>query len=77
MALLLREKEVRTLLNMRDAVAVLEEAFIAYAQGQVLNQPRSRLQFPQGVLTYLAAAAPDYGVFGHKTYTASRTACVS
>ncbi|GAC1369360.1 MAG: alanine dehydrogenase [Ktedonobacteraceae bacterium] len=72
MALLLREKHVRTLLSMHDTITVLEDAFTALAQGTVFNQPRSRLSFPHGVLNYLAAATPGYGVFGYKTYTASR-----
>ena len=72
MALLLREKHVRTLLSMQDAIAVLEDAFGALAKGTAFNQPRSRLSFPHGVLNYLAAATPGYGVFGYKTYTASR-----
>ncbi len=72
MALLLREKHVRTLLSMQDAIVVLEDAFVALAKGTAFNQPRSRLSFPHGVLNYLAAATPVYGVFGYKTYTASR-----
>ncbi len=72
MALIVREKQVRDLLSMRDTVAVLEEAFYAQAQGLVKNQPRTRLSFANGVLTVLAAAAPTFGVFGFKTYTAFR-----
>lgn len=72
MALILREKHVRSLLNIRDTVAVLEEAFNALAQDAVLNQPRSRLALTSGVLNILAAAAPTFGVLGHKTYTAFR-----
>jgi alanine dehydrogenase len=72
MALLLREKQVRSLLSMRDTVAVLEEAFNALAQGKVKNQPRERLVFDDGVLNILAASAPPFGVLGYKTYTAFR-----
>lgn len=72
MALILREKHVRSLLNMRDTVMVLEEAFNALAQGAVLNQPRARLALTSGVLNILAAAAPTFGVLGLKTYTAFR-----
>jgi ornithine cyclodeaminase/alanine dehydrogenase-like protein (mu-crystallin family) len=57
---------------MRDTVVVLEEAFNAQAQGSVINQPRSRLILPNGVLNILAAAAPTFGVLGYKTYTAFR-----
>ncbi len=74
MALVLREKHVRSLLSMRDTVAVLDEAFCAQAQGKVINQPRSRLIFVNGVLNILAAAAPTepFHVMGMKTYTAFR-----
>ncbi len=72
MALIVREKQVRALLSMRDTVSVLEEAFHAQSQGLVKNQPRTRLAFANGVLTLLAAAAPTFGVVGFKTYTAFR-----
>lgn len=72
MALIVREKYVRSLLSMRDTVGVLEAAFSALAQGVVKNQPRTRLTFANGVLSVLAAAAPDFGFVGFKTYTAFR-----
>ncbi|GAC1396990.1 MAG: ornithine cyclodeaminase family protein [Ktedonobacteraceae bacterium] len=72
MALIVREKQVRTLLSMRDTLTVLEDAFHAQLQGLVKNQPRTRLAFANGVLTVLAAAAPTFGVVGFKTYTAFR-----
>src|SRR2546430_796796 len=72
MALVLREKDVRSLLSMHDALVVLEDAFNAQAQGTVINAPRNRLILPQGVLNFLAAAAPAIGVLGYKTYTAFR-----
>ena len=72
MALIVREKEVRDLLSMRDTVAVLEDAFHAQSQELVKNQPRMRLPFANGVLTILAASAPPFGVVGFKTYTSFR-----
>lgn len=72
MALILREKHVRTLLSMHDTVTVLEETFHALAQGNVVQQPRSRIAIPKGVLTMLVGAAPSFGVVGFKTYTAFR-----
>ena len=72
MALIVREKQVRELLSMRDTVTVLEDAFHAQSQGLVMNQPRTRLSFANGVLTVLAASAPTFGVVGFKTYTAFR-----
>lgn len=72
MALVVREKEVRDLLSMRDTVTVLEDAFHAQAQGEVKSLPRTRLAFANGVLAILAASAPTFGVLGFKTYTAFR-----
>lgn len=72
MALVLREKDVRSLLSMHDALIVLEDAFTAQAQGTAINTPRHRLVLPHGVLNMLAAAAPTLGVLGYKTYTAFR-----
>ncbi len=72
MVLIVREKQVRELLSMRDTVMVLEDAFHAQSQGLVKNQPRTRLAFANGVLTILAASAPTSEVVGFKTYTAFR-----
>lgn len=72
MALILREHHVRALLSMRDAVGVLEEGLDALAQGAIINPPRLRLAWANGVFTILAAAAPLFGVMGLKTYTAFR-----
>src|SRR5437660_6090955 len=72
MALILREHHVRALLSMRDAVGALEEGFDALAQGAIINPPRLRLAWANGVFTILAVAAPLFGVMGLKTYTAFR-----
>jgi alanine dehydrogenase len=72
MALVIREEDVHNLLAMSDTVAVLEQAFGAMAEGCVINHPRSRIKFADGVLNMLAAAAPTLGVLGYKTYTTFR-----
>ncbi len=72
MALVLRESDVRSLLSMHDTLVVLKKAFEEQAKGVAINAPRNRLILPQGVLNILAAAAPDFGVLGYKTYTAFR-----
>lgn len=72
MALILREHHVRALLSMRDAVGALEGGFNALSQGAIINPPRLRLAFANGVFTILAAAAPLFGIMGLKTYTAFR-----
>ena len=72
MALVLREAEVRSLLAMPDAIDVLEEAFKEFAQGTATNRPRTRIMLANGVMHVLAAAAPELGVMGLKTYTVFR-----
>lgn len=72
MALILRERHVRSLLTMPDTIGVLEDAFSAQVQGKVINHPRSRLSLSTGVLNILPAAVPTFGVLGYKTYTAFR-----
>src|SRR5579859_7680642 len=72
MALVVREEDVRNHLSMPDTVAVLEQAFGALAEGNVVNLPRSRIRLANGVLNILAAAAPSLGVLGYKAYTAFR-----
>lgn len=72
MALVLREKDVRSLLSMPDTITVLEQAFTALAQRNALNRPRTRLVQANGVLHILSAAAPTLGVLGFKAYTTFR-----
>ncbi|QBD77723.1 ornithine cyclodeaminase family protein [Ktedonosporobacter rubrisoli] len=74
MALVLREKHVRSLLSMHDTMLVLEEAFCSQLQGMAVNQPRIRMMFPNSVMNMLAAAIPadPFWVMGFKTYTAFR-----
>ncbi len=73
MALLLREGDVRKLLEMPSAIMVLEQAFGALAQGNAINHPRTRIVQENGVMHLLAAAVPTLGVMGFKTYSVSRS----
>lgn len=73
MALLLREGEVFSLLAMPDAIMVLEQAFSAWAQGNAVNRPRTRIVQANGVMHMLAAAVPTLGAVGFKTYTVFRS----
>ena len=72
MALILREDDVRSVLNMLDTVDILERAFAALADGDAVNSPRSRIVQNNGVLHILASAAPTLNALGFKTYTAFR-----
>ncbi len=72
MALLLREEDVRSLLDMTDTIKVLDQAFRALAQRTAVNRPRTRIMQANGVMHLLAAAVPSMGVLGFKTYTVFR-----
>ena len=73
MALILREGDVLSLLEMPGNIMVLEQAFGAWAQGNATNRSRTRLVQEHGVVHLLAAAAPTLGVVGFKTYTVFQT----
>jgi alanine dehydrogenase len=73
MALLLREGDVLSLLEMHGNIKVLEQAFGALAKGNAINQLRTRIVQDNGVMNLLAAALPSKGVAGFKTYTAFRS----
>jgi alanine dehydrogenase len=72
MALLIREGEVVSLLDMENTVQALEEAFGALSRGNAVNRPRMRIAQANGVLHVLAASFPGAGVLGLKTYTVFR-----
>lgn len=74
MVLLLRERDVRSLLDMYANIMVLEQAFGAWAQGHAENRPRTRIEQENGYMHLLAAAVPSQGVVGFKTYTNFRRA---
>lgn len=72
MVLFLREDEVKELLTMDDAVAVLEETLRQQGTGGVINHPRLRVKTGKSMLHYLAGAVPYLGVMGYKAYTSYR-----
>jgi alanine dehydrogenase len=66
--LYLTEEEVRSLLPMDECVRLMEETFLALADGTAINQPRRRLFLPTGsVLHSMAGVAGKY--FGTKVYS--------
>lgn len=69
MALVLREADVKSLVNMRDAVAWVEDGLRAQGLGRARNVPRQRVKMPSGVLHVLPAADLAQGVVGLKCYT--------
>ena len=73
MVLFLGEAEVRELLNIDDAVHVLEEAFRQQGRGNIINHPRRRIRTPKSMLHYLPGAVPHMNVMGYKAYTSSKS----
>jgi ornithine cyclodeaminase/alanine dehydrogenase-like protein (mu-crystallin family) len=68
--LLFTEQDVRNLLPMADAVALMRRVFEDLATGKAQNQPRRRLILPTGsVLHSLAGAFGGY--FGTKVYSSN------
>jgi ornithine cyclodeaminase/alanine dehydrogenase-like protein (mu-crystallin family) len=73
MTLLLREKDVRELLTMHDAIAAVEEVMRRQGNGQAIVHPRHRLELPdKGFLHYMAGADVTAGLVGMKLYTSVR-----
>jgi hypothetical protein len=70
MALYLTDADVAGLIDLRGAMAVIEEAFAAKALGEAVSRPRLRLPLPDGNYNVMAASWPDRGVVGHKSFTA-------
>ncbi len=72
MALLLRDGDVRNLLDISETIDALEQSFVALSHGDAINRPRTRLIQGNGILHILAASFPGAGVLGLKTYTVFR-----
>jgi alanine dehydrogenase len=66
--LLIREAQVREVLTMPRALEALEAAFRDWAHGRATNQPRQRIQTPQGTLHLMGAAWHSRGYIGYKAY---------
>ena len=72
MPLLLTEQQVTELLDIETAIAAVEEVLRDQAEGYATNRPRSRVATPASQLHVMSAGDRKLGVFGLKTYTASR-----
>jgi ornithine cyclodeaminase len=69
----LTEAEVKQLLTMKDAVALVEDALRARAEGRATDVARVRTRTPQGILHVLQAAAPELNRVGYKAYYSTAT----
>ena len=67
----LTDADVAGLIDLRGAMAVIEEAFAAKARAARRSADRAcRLPLPDGNYNVMAASWPDRGVVGHKSFTA-------
>jgi alanine dehydrogenase len=73
MTLILREADIRRVLNVRDCVQWLDECFRAFGEGKARSLPRARVRHPGGVLHVLPAADLSVDAIGLKAYTSGRS----
>lgn len=72
-AILLKEQDVRELIDMPASIAVVERAFQELAAGNATNIPRARVK-GSGCLLHTMSASADYlGLVGWKAYTTTRS----
>jgi ornithine cyclodeaminase/alanine dehydrogenase-like protein (mu-crystallin family) len=69
--LYLTEADVDALLDPADAVPIVEDSFRRLAAGQVVNQPRLRLQSNGRALALMGALDSGLGMAGSKTYVSA------
>ena len=70
--LYLTEADVARLVNVKDAVAVLEETFALWHHPGTTNLPRQRAKLAAGSLNLMGAACERKGIFGLKAYFAGK-----
>src|SRR5450759_3574129 len=56
---------------MSEAIQVLRDAFRHHSSGEALNQPRRRIQYGEGLIHYMAAAAAYDNSVGLKAYVST------
>ena len=71
MTIFLSEEDVGSLLDMKEAVAVVEEVFRREADGDATNSPRTRSRGPTSLLNVMHANLPYLGRSGLKAYASS------
>jgi ornithine cyclodeaminase/alanine dehydrogenase-like protein (mu-crystallin family) len=69
---LIREEDVRALVNMQDALKAVESALVEQGRGTGINEPRRRVHQPNGALQLMGGALSERGYWGFKAYTVTR-----
>ena len=75
-ALYIDEQTAASLINMDDALKLVEEAFSSYSEGKSFNMTRQRMRIRKGALHLLPGAVPYKGVIGFKAYTSFRAGLI-
>ena len=73
MTLILTEKEVGELLDMRSTLDAVESVLRQHAEGRATNRARRRVALAKSGLNFMAAGAPEIGALGLKAYTVARS----
>lgn len=71
MPIYLDEQQVSELVDMRSTVTAVREAFVAQAQGEAVNIPRTRLAFGKRRLNLMAGGGPGGERYAIKSYGSS------
>jgi ornithine cyclodeaminase/alanine dehydrogenase len=71
--LILTEKEVGELLDMRSTLDAVESVLRQHAEGRATNRARRRVALAKSGLNFMAAGAPEIGALGLKAYTVARS----
>ena len=75
-ALYIDEQTAASLINMDDALKLVEESFSSYSEGKSFNMTRQRMRIRKGALHMLPGAVPYKGVIGFKAYTSFRAGLI-
>ena len=73
MTLILNEKQVTELLDMRSTLEAVESVLRQHAEGRATNRARRRVALAKSGLNFMAAGAPEIGALGLKAYTVARS----
>ncbi len=75
-ALYIDERTAASLINMDDALKLVEESFSSFSKGEAFNMTRQRMRIRKGALHMLPGAVPYKGVIGFKAYTSFRAGLI-
>lgn len=75
-AIYIDEDTASKILNMDNALNLVEESFTTYAQGKSFNMTRQRMRIRKGALHMLPGAVPYKNVIGFKAYTSFRAGLI-